>query len=104
MMNNTDDTDVVVEYGVPVPTGLQNKREALPDMNLGEMKGGSSFFLATTSDEHTLRKMRAVRSAILRSSRPRSSFRLFRWQDEKTEKRGVRVFCVEDDDETDESV
>ena len=104
MTNNVDDTDVVVEYGVPVPSGLQNKREALPDLKLGEMKKGASFFLATTNDEHTHRKMRAVRSAILRSSRSRSSFRLFRWLDETTGKSGVRVFCVEDDDETDESV
>ena len=95
---------VILEDDVPIPTGMQNRRERLPNLRLNEMKKGASFFLETESDEHTTRKVRAVRSAIRRSDRPRSSFRLFRWEDEKSGKQGVRVFCVTDDDEINESV
>ena len=95
---------VILEDDVPIPTGMQNRRERLPNLRLNEMKKGASIFLETERDEHTTRKVRAVRSAIRRSDRPRSSFRLFRWEDEKSGKQGVRVFCVTDDDEINESV
>jgi len=105
MTSNTNDTSIVVEYDVPVPTSRQNDREKLPELPLATMREGGSFLLGTKSDEHTTRKLSAVRSAVSRfvDANTGFAFRVFRWKDDKSGKQGVRVFRIRDS-EINESV
>ena len=98
--------DITVEYHVPVPVGRQNDRERLPQLPLAEMKEGGSFLLKTRDDEHTTRKLSAVRSAVSRfcQANPGFAFRVFRWRAENTDEQGVRVFRIRGKDATYESI
>tara|TARA_R110002020_G_scaffold191920_6_gene391902 strand:- start:360 stop:659 length:300 start_codon:yes stop_codon:yes gene_type:complete len=93
---------VLIETNVPVPEGKQHEKEPLPSLPLKQMQPGQSFLLETRDEEHTRRKLSAVRSAIARfvqTTNQTNKFRVFKWFENG--RFGVRVFCVSDD-ETDQ--
>ena len=88
---------ILIETNIPAPTSKQNERESLPKLPLAQMHPGQSFLLETENEDHTRRKLSAVRSTIRRFTKidnPDSNFRVFRWTDEESGRQGVRVFCV----------
>jgi hypothetical protein len=92
-------TKIAIESNIPLPTDRKNDREWLPELPLAGMKSGQSFFLEVQDEEQIKRKLAAVRSAVRRFAKTddvSSMFRIFRWQDEDSDKQGVRVFCVND--------
>lgn len=95
-----DKKTVLIETNIPVPAGKQNEKEPLPNLPLKQMQPGQSFLLETKDDDHTRRKLSAVRSSIRRfiqTDNPANKFRVFRWTEGK-DRYGVRVFCVSDDE------
>ena len=96
---------VLIETDVPVPPGRQNEKEPLPDLPLKQMYPGQSFLIPTTDGNHTRRRLSAVRSAIRRFNQvnnPVNNFRVFIWKDEESNQQGVRVFCVGEDEDSDQ--
>jgi len=92
-------TKIAIESNIPMPTDRKNDREWLPELPLAGMKSGQSFFLEVQDEEQIKRKLAAVRSAVRRFAKTddvSSMFRIFRWQDEDSDKQGVRVFCIND--------
>ena len=85
---------ILIETNIPAPTSKQNERESLPKLPLAQMHPGQSFLLETENEDHTRRKLSAVRSTFTKIDNPDSNFRVFRWTDEESGRQGVRVFCV----------
>ena len=91
------DAKIAIEDNIPLPTDRKRGSEPLPKLPFGEMLPGQSFFIETRDEEHTKRKLGAVRSAVRRFIPTEGlAIRVFKWVDKDAGKQGVRVFCVND--------
>jgi len=91
------DAKIAIENNIPLPTDRKRGAESLPKLPFVQMRPGQSFFIETRDEEHTKRKLGAVRSAVRRFIPTEGlAIRVFKWVDKDSGKQGVRVFCVND--------
>lgn len=87
---------------VPLKKDFRLQRESLPkniEKTFSEMKIGQSFFLATEDDDHTTRKISALRSRAIRYQDNNPTFAFSIRREINNDERGVRFYRIEDNED-----
>jgi hypothetical protein len=95
-MTAKQDTTLKLE-DVPIKRDFRLSRESLPEnieKTFTQMEVGQSFFLVTTDDNHSNRKVSALRSRALRYQENNPDFYFSIRKESKGDDRGVRFYRI----------
>jgi hypothetical protein len=95
-MTAKQDTTLKLE-DVPLKRDFRLSRESLPEnieKTFTQMEVGQSFFLVTTDDNHSNRKVSALRSRALRYQENNPDFYFSIRKESKGDDRGVRFYRI----------
>jgi len=95
-MTAKKDTTLKLE-DVPLKRDWRLQRESLPEnieKTFTQMEVGQSFFLVTTDDDHSNRKVSALRSRALRYQENNPDFLFSIRKESKGDDRGVRFYRI----------
>ena len=95
-MTAKQDTTLKLE-DVPLKRDFRLSRESLPEnieKTFTQMEVGQSFFLVTTDDDHSNRKVSALRSRALRYQENNPDFYFSIRKESKGDDRGVRFYRI----------
>jgi hypothetical protein len=95
-MTAKQDTTLKLE-DVPLKRDFRLSRESLPEnieKTFTQMEVGQSFFLVTTDDNHSNRKVSALRSRALRYQENNPDFYFSIRKESKGDERGVRFYRI----------